>query len=65
MPPLPPLLPLLRTYATTTPRLSLAHFLLHHRALSLYRLILRSCAALPPPTNRDLARYARDEFERY
>lgn len=63
---MPPFYPLIRTYATTTaPRLSLSHFLLHHRALSLYRLILRSCAKLPSPTNHEMARYTREEFERH
>ena len=66
-----------RSYATTSPRvsqrppskkspsLSLSHFLLRQRALSLYRTIIRACYKIPPSTREEMKRYAREEFERH
>ena len=68
---------LLRSYATTSPRisqpppskksppLSLSHFLLRQRALSLYRTIIRACYKIPPSAREEMKSYAREEFERH
>ena len=69
---------LTRKYATATPRssrlppakqksspLSLSHFLLRQRAISLYRTIIRACHKIPPPTREEMKKYAREEFERH
>lgn len=71
---------IIRTYATqqqhhhhrqrtrltpSTPILTLEHFLLRQRALSLYRDIIRSCRRLPDGQARaEMQSYAREEFER-
>ncbi|KAI1383995.1 complex 1 protein-domain-containing protein [Hypoxylon trugodes] len=61
-----------RSYATSLPKnrlgttLSLDHFLLRSRALSLYRTILRSTNRISDSTTRDETRnFARAEFERH
>ena len=70
------LISLTRRYAATStrsstlassskPPLSLDHFLLHQRAISLYRTIIRGCRQAPPPTREEMRRYAREEFERH
>lgn len=64
---LPPSLP--RLYTTTAavrprvPPLTLSHFLLRQRVLSLYRSIIRACRRLPPSTRDEMRLYAREEFE--
>lgn len=50
---------------TKKPPLSLDHFLLRQRAISLYRTIIRACHKIPPPTREEMKRYAREEFERH
>jgi len=53
-----------RLKGATVP-LSLDHFLLRQRALSLYRTILRACHKLPSETMiAEMRIYAREEFER-
>ncbi|KAI1806336.1 hypothetical protein F4811DRAFT_511761 [Daldinia bambusicola] len=61
-----------RSYATSSPKnrlgaaLSLDHFLLRSRALSLYRRIIRSTRQISDPTTRAETRnFARGEFERH
>ncbi|XXH02996.1 hypothetical protein Hte_009386 [Hypoxylon texense] len=61
-----------RRYATSTPKnrlgtaLSLDHFLLRSRALSLYRTIMRGTGRISDPTTRNETRnFARAEFERH
>ncbi|KAK0750341.1 hypothetical protein B0T18DRAFT_479995 [Schizothecium vesticola] len=63
---------LLRTHATGAsrsrlgPTLSLDHFLLRNRALSLYRAVLRGTRrVVDPNTRRETRKFARDEFERH
>lgn len=67
---------LTRSYATASPRtsrlpptkkppLSLDHFLLRQRAISLYRTITRACYKIPPPTRAEMKQYAREEFEQH
>lgn len=66
-------LALARSYATTStrtsrlpaskPPLSLDHFLLRQRVISLYRTIIRACHKMPPQTRDEMQRYAREEFE--
>jgi hypothetical protein len=46
------------------PPLSLEHFLLRSRVLSLYRSIARSLYTLPADKRRESLAYARGEFER-
>ncbi|RYO76225.1 hypothetical protein DL766_002948 [Monosporascus sp. MC13-8B] len=67
----------IRSYATTgggrplrsrlgTTTLSLDHFLLRSRALSLYRTIIRGTRRIgDPATREETRRYARAEFERH
>lgn len=62
----------IRRYATSTPKnrlrttLSLDHFLLRSRALSLYRTIVRGTRRINDPTTRNETRnFARAEFERH
>ncbi|KAI2604315.1 uncharacterized protein GGS25DRAFT_507713 [Hypoxylon fragiforme] len=61
----------IRRYATTPPKsrfgakLSLTHFLLRSRALSLYRSIMRGTKQISDPTTRaETRKFARTEFER-
>ena len=66
---------LVRSYATAStrssrlpspkPPLSLDHFLLRQRTISLYRTIVRACHKIPPPTREEMKKYAREEFERH
>lgn len=60
------------TYATRSsrlppskPPLSLDHFLLRQRAITLYRTILRACHKIPPSTRDEMKKYAREEFEQH
>ncbi|KAI1772578.1 hypothetical protein F4818DRAFT_132580 [Hypoxylon cercidicola] len=62
----------IRTYATSTPKkqlgtaLSLDHFLLRSRTLSLYRTIVRGTRQINDLTTRnDTRNFARAEFERH
>ncbi|KAF6223104.1 hypothetical protein HO173_013317 [Letharia columbiana] len=69
------LVALARSYATAStrssrlppskPPLSLDHFLLRQRVISLYRKIVRACHKIPPPTKEEMKRYAREEFEQH
>ena len=71
------LITLARSYATASTRssrlpsskpplsLSLDHFLLRQRVISLYRTIVRECHKIPAPTREEMKKYARDEFERH
>ncbi|KAL9138158.1 MAG: hypothetical protein Q9175_000629 [Cornicularia normoerica] len=69
------LIPLVRNYATAStrssrlpsskPPLSLDHFLLRQRVLSLYRTTVRACHKIPPPTREEMKKYAREEFEQH
>lgn len=71
------LITLVRSYATANTRrsprlpsssptpLSLDHFLLRQRAISLYRTIVRACHKIPPPTRAEMKKYAREEFEQH
>ncbi|OTB17238.1 hypothetical protein K445DRAFT_56914 [Daldinia sp. EC12] len=61
-----------RSYATSSPKsrlgtaLSLDHFLLRSRTLSLYRKVIRSTRQISDPTTRAETRnFARGEFERH
>ncbi|KAI1375478.1 hypothetical protein F4677DRAFT_422948 [Hypoxylon crocopeplum] len=61
-----------RSYASIPPRsrrgtaLSLDHFLLRSRALSLYRSVIRGTRRISDPTTRAETRhFARAEFERH
>ena len=52
--------------ASSSPPLSLDHFLLRQRAIALYRTIMRGCYKLPDPVARaEMREYARAEFERH
>ena len=63
-----------RTYATSTTTrtsrlanklpLSLDHFLLRQRVLTLYRTIVRACHKLPSPLRDEMKEYSRGEFKR-
>ncbi|OTB00708.1 hypothetical protein M426DRAFT_324068 [Hypoxylon sp. CI-4A] len=62
----------IRRYATSAPKgrigpaLSLDHFLLRSRALSLYRTVVRGTRHISDPTARAETRnFARAEFERH
>lgn len=69
------LIALARSYATastrssripsTKPPLSLDHFLLRQRVISLYRTIIRACHKIPPPTREEMKKFAREEFEQH
>ena len=69
------LITLVRSYATASTRsprlpstktpLSLDHFLLRQRVLSLYRTIIRACHKMPPSTSAEMRKYAREEFEQH
>ncbi|KAF6226860.1 hypothetical protein HO133_008301 [Letharia lupina] len=69
------LVALARSYATAStrssrlppskPPLSLDHFLLRQRVISLYRTIVRACHKIPPPTKEEMKKYAREEFEQH
>ena len=64
-----------RSYATAStrssrlpsskPPLSLDHFLLRQRVISLYRTIVRASHKIPPPTREEMKKYAREEFEQH
>ena len=68
-------LTIVRSYATASTRsprlppseapLSLDHFLLRQRVLSLYRTIIRACHKMPPSTSTEMRKYAREEFEQH
>ena len=68
-------LALARSYATAStrssrlpsskPPLSLDHFLLRQRVISLYRTVIRACQKIPPPTRGEMKKYAREEFEQH
>ncbi|KAK1762105.1 LYR motif-containing protein 2 [Phialemonium atrogriseum] len=71
-PPRPLLWHSIRSYATGPSRsrlgatVSLDHFLLRARALSLYRTIVRSTRRINDPTTRaETLRFVRGEFERH
>ena len=52
--------------ASSSPPLSLDHFLLRQRAIALYRTIMRGCYKLPDPVARaEMREFARAEFERH
>lgn len=69
------LIALTRSYATartrtsrlpsSKPPLSLDHFLLRQRVISLYRTIVRACHKMPSRTRQEMEEYAREEFERH